>query len=226
MVAIWVLSEWQKLGSPSFQLVELGPGRGTLARDVLKVLSQFKLGSNFSMHLVEISPHLSALQAQLLCYKHELVDSNQFGCYQKGVTASGIQVYWYSRIEDVPAEFSIVLAHEFFDALPVHKLQFEDGLWKEVLIDVEDEKLENDFRLILSRNQTPISKFFRPIEGETRECLEYSVESDRIIDLLATRFEQNGGIGLIIDYGHFGEKSDTLRVRIIKIFTIFYLSII
>ncbi|XP_065354800.1 protein arginine methyltransferase NDUFAF7 homolog, mitochondrial [Calliphora vicina] len=212
LVAIWVLSEWQKIGGPPFQLVELGPGRGTLARDVLKVLSQFKLGSNFSMHLVEISPHLSTLQAQLLCYKHEAADSNTEGYYQKGVTASGIQVYWYSRLEDVPAGFSIVLAHEFFDALPVHKLQMEDGLWKEVLVDIADKQTdETDFRFVLSKNQTPISKIFEPIAGETRQCLEYSIESDRLISLLAGRFEANGGIGLIIDYGHFGEKSDTLR---------------
>ncbi|XP_037813307.1 protein arginine methyltransferase NDUFAF7 homolog, mitochondrial [Lucilia sericata] len=212
LVAIWVLSEWQKIGGPPFQLVELGPGRGTLIRDVLKVLSQFKLGSNFSMHLVEISPHLSTLQAQLLCYTHEATDSNAVGYYQKGVTASGIKVYWYSRLEDVPASFSIVLAHEFFDALPVHKLQMEDGLWKEVLVDIADgQTKEADFRFILSKNQTPISKLFEPIVGETRQCLEYSIESDRIISLLADRFETNGGIGLIVDYGHFGEKSDTLR---------------
>ncbi|KAM7364230.1 protein arginine methyltransferase NDUFAF7 homolog, mitochondrial [Cochliomyia hominivorax] len=213
LVAVWILSEWQKIGAPPFQLVELGPGRGTLARDVLKVLSQFKVGNKFSMHLVEISPYLSTLQAQLLCYTHESTDSNTCGFYQKGVTASGIQIYWYSRLEDVPPEFSIVLAHEFFDALPIHKLQIENGLWKEILIDNIETKTDDgaDFRYVLSKNQTPISKIFEPINGETRKCLEYSVESDRLTSLLADRFETNGGIGLIIDYGHFGEKSDTLR---------------
>lgn len=200
------------MGGPPFQLVELGPGRGTLARDVLKVLSQFKLGRNFSMHLVEISPHLSTLQAQLFCYKHEATDSNTEGCYQKGETASGVKVFWYSRLEDVPAEFSIVLAHEFFDALPVHKLQKEDGLWKEVLIDVASEQTKSDFRFVLSKNQTPISKLYEPIEGETRQSLEYALETDRLVALMAERFERDGGIGLIMDYGHFGEKSDTFRV--------------
>ncbi|EDW42628.1 GM26109 [Drosophila sechellia] len=43
LVGIWLVSEWRKMGCPSpFQLVELGPGRGTLARDVLKVLTKFK----------------------------------------------------------------------------------------------------------------------------------------------------------------------------------------
>lgn len=165
------------------------------------------------MHLVEISPYLSTLQAQLLCYRHETIDSNTCGYYQKGETASGIEVYWYSRLEDVPAQFSVVMAHEFFDALPVHKLQLEDGIWKEVLIDIADKQtIDADFRYVLSKNQTPISKLFQPMEGETRQCLEYSIETDRLISLLANRFEAHGGIGLIIDYGHFGEKSDTLRV--------------
>lgn len=217
-MAIWILSEWQKLGSPPFQLVELGPGRGTLLRDILRVLTQFKLGQSFSVHLVEISPHLSKLQAQLLCYTHEAVDDNTSTFYQKGVTASGVCVYWYSRLEDIPVGFSVILAHEFFDALPAHKLQKENGEWKEVLIDINDDhNNESDFRYVLSKNKTPISQLYEPIACETRESIEYSVESDRLISILADRLDANGGIGLVIDYGHFGEKCDTLRVGNIKL---------
>ncbi|XP_075144972.1 protein arginine methyltransferase NDUFAF7 homolog, mitochondrial [Haematobia irritans] len=208
LVAIWILSEWQKLGSPKFQLVELGPGRGTLVRDVLKVLSKFQLNKEFSINLVEISPHLSKMQAQLLCYRFDDADPNVDVYYRKGETASGTKIYWYSRLEDVPQQFSIVMAHEFFDALPVHKFQLDNGVWKEVLIDVGE---NSDFRYVLSKNQTPLSKIYTPIHGETRKCLEYSLEADRLIGLLAERFERNGGIGLIMDYGHFGEKDDTFR---------------
>ncbi|XP_067615401.1 protein arginine methyltransferase NDUFAF7 homolog, mitochondrial [Eurosta solidaginis] len=215
LVAIWVLSEWRKLGSPTpFQIIELGPGRGTLARDILKVLAQFKLSGQFSMHMVEISPYLSKAQSQRLCFTTEKIADENSPHYQTGKTAGGTQVYWHKRLEDVPRAFSIVLAHEFLDALPVHKLQRDGKLWKEVLIDVNPNKTKDDdldFRYIISQAHTPISHLYQPIQNERRDFLEYSLESDRIVSMMAERIETDGGIGLIVDYGHFGEKSDTFR---------------
>ncbi|XP_053962422.1 protein arginine methyltransferase NDUFAF7 homolog, mitochondrial [Anastrepha ludens] len=217
LVAIWVVSEWRKLGSPTpFQIVELGPGRGTLSRDVFKVLTQLKIAGQFSFHMVEISPHLSKIQAQRLCFSTETVTDDSSPHYQTGKTATGTRVYWHKRLEDVPRAFSIVLAHEFFDALPVHKLQRDGEVWKEVLIDINgnDSAETADqlaFRYIISKAPTPISHLYQPIIGETRDCLEYSIDTDRIVSMLAERIESDGGIGLIMDYGHFGEKGDTFR---------------
>ncbi|XP_055851986.1 protein arginine methyltransferase NDUFAF7 homolog, mitochondrial [Episyrphus balteatus] len=209
LVSVWCLSEWRKVSSPSpFQVVELGPGRGTLSIDVLKTLTHFNLGGQFSLHLVEVSPYLSKMQASRLCFKQELVDDGP--CYMKGETLMGTKVFWYKRFEDVPRGFSIVLAHEFFDALPVHKFQKENGKWKEILIDVDTSK-ENGFRYILSKSETPMSKIFQPAEDDKRDCLEYSVETDTLIESMAERIKTDGGISLIMDYGHFGEKTDTFR---------------
>ncbi|KAL2773823.1 protein arginine methyltransferase NDUFAF7, mitochondrial isoform 3 [Daubentonia madagascariensis] len=60
LLGIWFISEWMATGrSVAFQLVELGPGRGTLVGDILRVFSQ--LGSvlkncDISIHLVEKTP--------------------------------------------------------------------------------------------------------------------------------------------------------------------------
>jgi len=43
--------------------------------------------------------------------------------YREGVTRDGVKIYWYYSINDVPRKFSVFIAQEFFDALPIHKFQ-------------------------------------------------------------------------------------------------------
>ncbi|XP_037942821.1 protein arginine methyltransferase NDUFAF7 homolog, mitochondrial-like [Teleopsis dalmanni] len=129
LVAVWIVNEWVKLGSPQpFQLIELGPGRGTLIKDILRVLTQLKLSEKLSLHLVEISEFLSQLQAQSICFEFEKLNDCTLPYYQIGKSESGCAVYWYKRLEDIPQDFAIILAHEFFDAMPVHKLKLMAGL--------------------------------------------------------------------------------------------------
>lgn len=214
LVAVWCITEHQKLGSPEpLQIIELGPGRGTLTQDVLRVFAKLNMSSSISIHLVELSPYLSKLQAQKLCYSFaEMNPQSQSPCYQMGETLTGVKVFWYRRIEDVPRGFSIILAQEFFDALPIHKLQKDGDTWKEILIDIDPADKEK-FRYVLSRNETPISKLFTTLcPDERRSHVEISPESDLMALHLAERLETDGGFGLIMDYGHFGEKEDTFRV--------------
>jgi NADH dehydrogenase [ubiquinone] 1 alpha subcomplex assembly factor 7 len=213
LIAIWCLAEYQKIGSPQpLQLVELGPGRGTLMQDLLRVFGHFEIAESLSIHLVELSPYLSKLQSQKLCYSSTEVDPNNFPHYRMGETLGGTKVFWYNRIEDVPKEFSIILAHEFFDALPIHKLQKEGNIWKEILIDIDPSDKEK-LRYVLSRNETPISKLYPSMRpDEPRNHVEVSPDSDLIVKQIADRVEENGGFGLIMDYGHVGEKEDTFRV--------------
>lgn len=214
LIAAWCLSEYQKVGSPKpVQFVELGPGRGTFIQDILRVCNHLKIipTSQLSIHLVELSPYLSKMQAQKLCYSTKEFNQNDLPFYRIGETISGIKMYWYRRIEDVPNEFSIILAHEFFDALPIHKLQKDGNLWKEVLIDVNPSD-NNKFNFVLSRNETPISRLYSPLlTNEERTHVEISPESDLILKHIAERLEEYGGFGLIMDYGHMGEKEDTFR---------------
>jgi NADH dehydrogenase [ubiquinone] 1 alpha subcomplex assembly factor 7 len=213
MIAVWCLAEYRKIGAPKpLQIVEMGPGRGTLVQDIIRVFSQFDAMDSLSVHLVEVSPFLSKLQSQKLCFNSKEFDQPEIPFYRQGETVSGVKVYWYKRIEDVPNNFSIILAHEFFDALPIHKLQKDNDIWREILVDFDPENPDK-FRYVISRAETPISKLF-PIlyPDEKRKHVEISPESDLIANHLADRLETYGGFGLIIDYGHEGDKEDTFRV--------------
>lgn len=219
MVGVWCLSEWQKCGSPGpLQIVELGPGRGTLSQDILRVFAKFGLSDKFSLHLVEVSPYLSELQAKRLCchYKEtpkEALDSVPY--YRWGESVSGIQVYWYRELSQVPKSFSIYLAHEFLDALPVHKFQRIDNNWREILIEANKEK-EDHFQFVTSSTATSMLGIFLTRPWINKENLpnhiEYSAETEQTIDELANRIEEFGGFSLIMDYGHVGDRDDTFRV--------------
>lgn len=123
MVAVWIINEWQKIGSPKpLQLIELGPGRGTMMADILRVFNSLQLSEFISCHLIEISPELSKIQDQLLCVESKDHKESSLS-YKSGITKNNVAVSWYVNIHNVPRKFSFVLAHEFFDALPVHKFQ-------------------------------------------------------------------------------------------------------
>ncbi len=86
LIGIWAVAVWEMMGMPTpFILAELGPGRGTLMADLLraaKIKPTFRTAAD--IHLVEISPHLQAIQ-------------------EKTLAASGLAVAWHERIEDIPA---------------------------------------------------------------------------------------------------------------------------
>lgn len=116
----------------------------------------------------------------------------------------------YQRLECVPPKFSIFLAHEFFDALPIHKFEKVNNDWREVLVNLDCNK---NFVLSTAAKETAHSKLYKARTGfsEKRSHVEYSFETEILISQIADRLECYGGFGLIMDYGHFGEKCDTFR---------------
>ncbi|CAK6434911.1 unnamed protein product [Pipistrellus nathusii] len=213
LLGIWFISEWMATGkSAAFQLVELGPGRGTLAGDILRVFSQ--LGSvlkncDISIHLVEVSQQLSEIQALTLTEgKAPLERSDGSPVYMRGVTTSGIPISWYRDLQDVPKEYSFYVAHEFFDVLPVHKFQKTSHGWREVLIDI-DPQVSDKLRFVLAPCATPAEAFIQ--HDETRDHVEVCPEAGVIVQELSQRIALTGGAALIADYGHDGTKTDTFR---------------
>lgn len=219
LVALWCYHEWEKCGKVKpFQIVELGPGRGTLCQDINRALSNLKLTNEYTLNLVEVSPHLSELQAKRLCGQYTdtpAAELDKVPYYRKGVTLSGINVYWYRDVSQIPKTFSIFLAHEFLDVLPIYKFQKVDNKWREVLVDIDRSKDET-FKFVLSEGATSNVGMFlsRPWvkKLELADHIEYSMESEQTIDAIGNHIRDFGGFSLIMDYGHFNQQRDTFRV--------------
>lgn len=214
LLGIWIISEWMGAGGPKqLQLVELGPGKGSLAADVLRVFSQLQSvlsGASMSLHLVEVSPALSRIQAQNLTgTRNQEADSEDEPVYRRGETSTGLPVSWYRRLDDVPAGFTIFLAHEFFDALPIHKFQRTEKGWREVMVDIDPEK-PDQLRFVVAPSSTLASSTLVQAD-ERRHHVEVCAEGGVIVQQLARRITEDGGAALIADYGHDGTKMDTFR---------------
>ncbi|XP_071501445.1 protein arginine methyltransferase NDUFAF7, mitochondrial-like [Diadema antillarum] len=218
LIALWIIHEWTMLGCPRpLQLVELGPGRGTLVEDVLRVLKQFPQLplDTLTLHLVEVSPEMSDLQHARLTGQQEVEKSDSSRLvdtipYRSATSEDGIPIFWYTDLSQVPQGFSCFLAHEFFDALPIHKFQKTQSGWREVLIDVTDKADSADLRFVLSPAPTPASNAFIQ-KSETRDHIEVCPQAGVIAQEMANRIYSDGGLALIVDYGHDGTKTDTFR---------------
>jgi NADH dehydrogenase [ubiquinone] 1 alpha subcomplex assembly factor 7 len=108
MIGACLADSWKRAGAPANAIyAELGPGRGTLAADALRVLRS--AGFAGEVHLVETSPVLR--QAQ----KEAVPDA-----------------FWHEAIQELPARPLLLVANEFLDALPVR--QFVGGIERRVVI--------------------------------------------------------------------------------------------
>ncbi|MGH6619509.1 MAG: class I SAM-dependent methyltransferase [Alphaproteobacteria bacterium] len=182
LVGLWCAEVWRLMERPDpFHLVELGPGRGTLMADALraaKVLPGF--GEAARIHLVETSPALRARQQAAL---------------------EAWPMSWHDGVGDVPDGPLIVIANEFFDALPVHQFERAPEGWRERLVALDGGR----FVLLRSRHPSP-AELLIPESTRTAAPLgavaEVSPASVSTMRAIAERIERDGGGALLIDYGH------------------------
>jgi SAM-dependent MidA family methyltransferase len=170
LVGLWLADLWQRAGSPADAVyVELGPGRGTLAGDALRAMRAAGLSPD--VHLVETSPALRAAQAE------RVPDAT-----------------WHGDVASLPADRPLlIVANEFFDALPVRQLVATKRGWHERLV----AHTEAGFVPV------PGPLIPAPLEpAETGTVVETSPASLGIVRALAQRLVARGGAALIVDYGH------------------------
>ena len=190
-IGLWVALLSQQLPNGPFDLVELGPGRGTLMADLLRSLE--RAAPNVRTKgptLVEISESLRAEQARALA-KHEPA--------------------WLTQVEDLPDAGPplVIIANEFFDTLPVRQYQKTDSGWHERVIGLAD----GNRAWGLNPTPLPDSSVPETIRGAAiDERFESRPAADAVMTVLAERLRQRGGALLAIDYGYGKTQTgDTLQ---------------
>ncbi|WP_395172630.1 class I SAM-dependent methyltransferase [Roseibium alexandrii] len=187
------LKAYETLGAPSiFQLVELGPGRGTLMADFLRVASHRpEFLEAATLNLVEISPRLRQVQTQTL--RNTQLPPN-----------------FRNTFQDVPDGPLIVIANEFFDALPIHQFVKTPNGWNERMVGLDASgRLEFGVGPAqLPTDAIPPAAMKAP-EGS---ILETQPAANAVAGEIATRIVEHGGFALFIDYGYAQTaQGDTLQ---------------
>jgi NADH dehydrogenase [ubiquinone] 1 alpha subcomplex assembly factor 7 len=193
LIGLWMTSVWQKMGAPeNVRIVELGPGRGTLLKDALRAANVVPAFRDAAvLHLVEINPVLEAQQERTL-------------------EPLSIPMFWHPSLADVPAGPAIIVANEFFDALPVNQAVKTEYGWHERQIGI------NAFgRLAFMLAPAPLPYFERLLPEAVRRaprCSIFEWRSDTAAMDLGRRIMRDGGAALVIDYGHSESAAgDTLQ---------------
>ncbi|KPF64127.1 ATP synthase subunit beta [Porphyrobacter sp. AAP60] len=175
LIGVWFADLWSRMTRRKhIHYVELGPGRGTLARDALSAAAQ--QGMTPKVHFVETSATLRKIQREAFpdCIHHHDISTLP---------------------DDAPL---LIVANEFFDALPVqHLIRSTDG-WYARMVGLEDDQ----FAFVTGKER--MDHLVPPswVTASQGTLIETSPASVALMAEIARRLKEQGGAALIIDYGH------------------------
>ena len=181
LIGAWLADLWDRMGRPTpFCLAELGPGRGTLMADVLRAASVLPdFGAAAQVHFIEVSPALRDAQKQAV---------------PKAV--------WHDDLTTLPALPTLVVANEFFDALPIHQFKKTADSWDEIHIEANGDKLAFVSHPTDEAVLSPALKACLPPNLAQGDIVEACPTGEAHMAQLSGHIATHGGAALIIDYGH------------------------
>lgn len=184
MIGVFMVHAWQAQGAPSdVRIVEIGPGRGTLMSDALRVISRLapEFYSAATIHMVETSERLRTVQRQTLVRIKD-------------------RISWHAAFEEVPAGFTLMVANELFDAIPIRQFVKTTDGFRERVVGLDD------FGALafglgpdgLDPSLLPVDEAVVPVG----EVFEVAPARTAVMQAVAAKIVRDGGTALTIDYGH------------------------
>ena len=185
MIAIWIISFWQNLGSPkNFNLIELGAGNGEMMKILIESFQNFpNFFNSCNIFIHEKSKELIKIQ------KKKLKKNN---------------ISWLYNFDDLKNRPSIIVANEFFDSLAIKQFIRLENEWFERFVGIKDRK--NPF---FFDKKIDMKKFEKKINykiSNNQNFIEYSNIGINYLKKISKIIKKNQGGILIIDYGYFDDK--------------------
>ncbi len=188
LLGLALAQAWADRGRPApFVLAEPGPGRGTLMADALRAARAMPgFLEAARVHLVEASPTLRARQR---------------------ATLAGHAVTWADSLGALPEGPLFLVANEFFDALPIRQFVRDPAGWRERVVGLRDGQLAFGLAPPL-----PVAALaHRLADTAPGEVVELGAAAEALAALIGGRIARHGGVALIVDYGGWRSRGDTLQ---------------
>ncbi|MFE0014784.1 class I SAM-dependent methyltransferase [Mesorhizobium sp. NPDC059054] len=194
LVAVWLYETWRAVGSPMpVTLAEIGPGRGTLTKDMLRTLERldpaFVAGA--SIALIETSPRLREKQ-------------------RDGLAGSAASVKWHETVASLPGAPLLIVGNELFDAVPIRQFVRTSDGWRERMVG-----LDENGELAFFAGAASLDPSLLPPDAESApdgSIVEIAPARSALMQTIADQIAAHGGAGLFFDYGHLQPGvGDTLQ---------------
>ena len=195
IIAIWIISSWESFGKPkNFNIVELGPGDGTLANILLKSFKKFpEFNSIKNMFLLEKSIFLKKIQKKKISNK---------------------DVKWISNLNVIKKGPIIFFGNEFFDAIPVKQFKkVKNNFFEKNYTLDKNEKIKEVFTKASPMSIKTI-KSYKCLKD--LKFIEFPQFGLRELKKINKKISKLTGCILMIDYGYLKPNNQNTLQSVMK----------
>ena len=179
IIAIWIISTWENLGKPKkLNIVELGPGDGSLIKILLKVFQKFpEFDSSKQIYLFEISKFLKKIQ-------------------KKNIKSSKIK--WIQNFNQIDKGPIIFFGNEFFDAIPIKQFKKKGKNFFEKFYYLDKNfKIKENYKRALNTDIKYIKSFS---SLKNLKFIEFPKLGFKELNKIIKKIKKNNGCILLIDF--------------------------
>ena len=191
IIALWIISTWQIFGKPrNFNIIELGPGDGSLMKVLLKVFKRFpKFKLSKTIYMYETSEKLKNLQ------KKKIKDKN---------------VKWITNFNAIKKGPVIFFGNEFFDAIPIKQFKREKNTLYEKHFSLNKNNKIKEVYKKSSKKSINLIKSYKTLKD--LNFIEFPKKGFEELNKIIKKISSRNGCLLMIDYGYLHPNNqDTLQ---------------
>jgi NADH dehydrogenase [ubiquinone] 1 alpha subcomplex assembly factor 7 len=185
IIAIWMISAWQIFGKPkNFNIVELGPGDGSLTKVLIKVFEKFPdFNKAKKIYLYEVSNLLKKFQ-------------------KKNIKSNDVK--WIKNFKSINNGPAIFFGNEFFDAIPIKQFKNEKEFLFQKYYNINKKgEIKEIFKKASKRDTLNINSYKSLRKFKFIEFPKYGFEE---LKKIVKKIIKVKGCLLMIDYGYFRSK--------------------
>ena len=190
ILGLYIYNFWTKNLNLNFNLVELGPGNGTLFNDILRINKNIEnFISLLEIKLIEINDKLKNIQKKNLSKYDQKLKTNS----------------WCNNFKFISNKPSIIVANEFFDCFSIKQYLKLNKFWNEKMVRFNN--FENKFFLVNSiikdkKLIQELDQYVFNINSSNNGIVEISKNRNKYFDNICKFLLKNSGLLIIIDYGY------------------------